>query len=71
MLRGVWNARALKKGRVIIVTDRIPAEELRRAKLESAPTLQAAMDMCLAKGGGQIVSVLEHASNIIPKIMES
>ncbi len=64
-------ARALKKGRVIIVTDRIPAEELRRAKLESAPTLQAAMDMCLAKGGGQIVSVLEHASNIIPKIMES
>lgn len=59
-------ARALKKGRVIIVTDKIPKQELREAKLESAATLQEAVDMSLASRPAQVVTVLAQAANIIP-----
>ena len=59
-------ARALKKGRVIIVTDKISKEQLAEAKLESAATLQEAIEMSLAERPAKIVTVLPQAANIIP-----
>ena len=59
-------ARALKKGRVIIVTDKISKEQLAEAKLESAATLQEAIEMSLAKRPAKVVTVLPQAANIIP-----
>lgn len=63
-------ARALKKGRVIIVTDRIPGEQLAEAKLEWAPDLQTALDMSLEKKAAEVITVMASAANIIPKVME-
>lgn len=62
-------ARALKKGRVIIVTDRISAQDLKEAKLESAPTLQEAFDMAYVPGTSPVVTVLGQAANIIPVVL--
>ena len=59
-------ARALKKGRVIIVTDKISKEQLAEAKLESAATLQEAIEMSLAERPAKVVTVLPQAANIIP-----
>lgn len=59
-------ARALKKGRVIIVTDKISKNELEEAKLESAATLQEAIEMSLSKHPANIITVLPQAANIIP-----
>ena len=63
-------ARALKKGRVVIVSDRFTREQLERAKLEWAPSLQAAVDDALAGGRARTVSVLAQAANIVPRIVE-
>ncbi|MCC8028021.1 MAG: nickel-dependent lactate racemase [Clostridium sp.] len=59
-------ARALKKGRVIIVTDKISAKELADAKLESASSLQEALEMSLAARQARVVTVMAQAANIIP-----
>lgn len=59
-------ARALKKGRIIIVTDKIPKEVLAEAKLECATTLQEAIDMASSKLDVKVVTVIPQAANIIP-----
>lgn len=64
-------ARALKKGRVIIVTDKIPAEQLREAKLEWAPDLQSALAMSMEKKKPEVITVMGSAANIIPKVQEA
>ena len=63
-------ARALKKGRVIIVTDKISKKQLAEAKLESAATLQEAIEMSLAKRPAKTVTVLPQAANIIPVLQK-
>ena len=63
-------ARALMKGRVIIVTDRIRKEELEAAKLEGAETLQEAINMSLAVKKADVVTVMPTAANMIPIIKE-
>lgn len=62
--------RALKKGRVIIVTDKISKKQLAEAKLESAATLQEAIEMSLAKRPAKTVTVLPQAANIIPVLQK-
>lgn len=63
-------ARALKKGRVVIVSDKFTREQLNNAKLEWAPSLQAAVDDALKDGRAKIVSVMAQAANIVPRIVE-
>lgn len=64
-------ARALKKGRVIIVTDRIPAGDLREAKLECAADLQSALDMAMQDKKPGVITVMGSAANIIPRVREA
>jgi lactate racemase len=64
-------ARALKKGRVIIVTDKIAKGDLEEAKLEGASTLQEAVDMSLAGKKAKVVTVIKTAANIVPIVEES
>ena len=64
-------ARALKKGRVIIVTDKIPKDTLREAKLEGAPDLQTALNMSLERHPAKVITVMAHAANIIPFVQEA
>lgn len=63
-------ARALKKGRVIIVTDKISEAALKEAKLEGAQTLQKAIDMSLAAKKVKVITVIKAAANIVPIIEE-
>ena len=63
-------ARALKKGRVIIVSGNVDPERLREMKLSWAPTLQAAIDMTLAEYTPRQVVVLPKAVNLIPHFPE-
>ncbi len=63
-------ARALLKGRVVIVSDKLSGERLQQAKLEWAPTLQAAVDAALAAGTVKIVSVMAQAANVVPHVLE-
>ncbi len=63
-------ARALLKGRVVIVSDKLSGERLKQAKLEWAPTLQAAVDAALAAGTVKTVSVMAQAANIVPRVLE-
>ncbi len=63
-------ARALLKGRVIVVTDQIGEKELYDAKLEWAPTLQSAVDRSLSGKPAEIITVMAQAANIIPHVLE-
>jgi nickel-dependent lactate racemase len=63
-------ARALLKGRIIIVTDQMGKERLERAKLGWAPDLQSAVDEALSRGSVKTVSVMAQASNIVPRVLE-
>ena len=64
-------ARALKKGRVIIVTGKIPQEQLNEAKLEWAPDLQTALTMASEQKKPEVITVMASAANIIPKVQEA
>lgn len=59
-------ARALKKGRIIIVSRNVDPERLRAMKLDWAPTLQDAVNMTLADYTPHQVVVLPKAVSIIP-----
>lgn len=61
-------ARAMTKGRVIIVSDVLNTEDLHRMMLEHAASLQQAVDMaCTDKKTGRMI-VMPQAVNIIPRI---
>lgn len=61
-------ARALLKGKVIIVSDMLDEEELHQMKLGWAPTLQVALDNILADGKKHSITVLPKAISIIPTL---
>lgn len=59
-------ARALTKGRVIVVSDHLTQEELHRMMLDWAPNLQAALDSLAEEGKLRNVIVLPRAVSLIP-----
>ncbi len=59
-------ARALTKGRVIVVSDHLTQEELHRMMLDWAPNLQAALDSLADEGKLRNVIVLPRAVSLIP-----
>jgi len=63
-------ARALKKGKVVIVSENVDADRLRAMKLDWAPNLQAAVDMTLEAYTPRQVIVLPKAVSIIPHFPE-
>lgn len=63
-------ARALLKGRVVIVTDKLAKAQMNNAKLEWARDLQTAVDEALARGKPDTVSVMAQAANIVPRVVE-
>ncbi len=62
-------ARALTKGRVIIVSENVTKEELEKMMLGWAPNLQAALDMVCAEKKPRQVIVLPKAVSLIPKVV--
>ena len=63
-------ARALKKGKIYVVTDKIPRGELVKAKLDCSETLRGALDAALSEIDAKVITVIPHAANIVPKIAE-
>ncbi len=61
-------ARALTKGKVLIVSENVKREDLKRMMLDGVSTLQEAVDMICAQGRPKKVVVLPKAVNIIPEI---
>ncbi len=59
-------ARALKKGRIIVVSENVDPQRLRAMKLDWAPNLQEAVDMTLARYTPAQVVVLPKAVSTIP-----
>ena len=63
-------ARALKKGKVIIVSENVDPDRLHAMKLDWAPTLQAAVDMTLKAYTPRQVIALPKAVSLIPHFPE-
>lgn len=63
-------ARALEKGEVIIVTDKIDPNELRKAKLGWAATLQDALNYAIEKNKPDVVTVIPYANNYVLKVKD-
>jgi predicted RNA-binding protein len=61
-------ARAMCKGRIIVVSRCLNREELNEMMLGWAQDLQDALDMAFCIKEPNIISVLPNAVNIIPKI---
>lgn len=61
-------ARAMLKGKIIIVSEHLNKEELERMMLGCAPSLQEAINMVIKKKIPNKILVLPNAVNIIPKI---
>lgn len=63
-------ARALKKGRIIVVTQSLSRESVERAHLEWAATLQDAVNMAIEPGTAPTVTVIPHASGIYVRVKD-
>ena len=63
-------ARAMKKGRIIIVSENVDPKRLREMKLEWAPDLQTAVNMALASSSPKQAVVLPKAVSIIPHFQD-
>lgn len=63
-------ARAMLKGKVIVVSEYLSKEELEEMMLDWAPTLQSAVDMALKRKEPNKALILPNAVNIIPKILK-
>ncbi len=61
-------ARALVRGRVIIVTDKISKENIEELKLEWAPDLQTAINMAAEGKTDTVMTVIPNAANYIVTI---
>lgn len=59
-------ARAMKKGKVVIVSENVDSEQLKKMKIDWAPDLQTAVDAALKRFTPQQVIVLPKAVSIIP-----
>lgn len=62
-------ARAMTKGRVIIVTENVEERELNEMMLEWAPNLQRALEKACSGKKMQKIIVLPRAVNIIPRVV--
>lgn len=62
-------ARAMTKGRVIIVTENIKEKDLNEMMLEWAPNLQTAIDKTCCEKAPEKIIVLPRAVNIIPHVL--
>ena len=62
-------ARALTKGRVIVVSDHLKESDLKAMMLEWAPNLQSALDGVYSQAAFNKVIALPRAVNIIPKVV--
>lgn len=62
-------ARALTKGRVIVVSDYLKESDLKAMMLEWAPNLQSALDSVYSQAAFNKVIALPRAVNIIPKVV--
>ena len=63
-------ARALLRGRIIIVSELLDPDELHEMFLDWAPDLQTAVDQALAQKPDARVLVLPRAVNLIPEVAE-
>lgn len=61
-------ARALTKGRLIVVSDHLTKEELERMMMGWAPSLQAALDQLAREGKLRNIVVLPRAVSLIPSL---
>lgn len=61
-------ARALLRGKVLVVSHNLDPEELREMFLDWAPDLQTAIDRTVGSGAGVKVTVLPSAVSMIPRI---
>lgn len=61
-------ARALLRGRIIVVSDRLDPTELKEMFLDWAPDLQTALDRTLAEYSDPAVTVLPRAVSMIPNV---
>ena len=64
-------ARAMTKGKIILVTQGMTEEMAHRCMLDWAPDLQSAINKALVEKTPKKVIVLPRAVNIIPKIKEA
>lgn len=64
-------ARAMTKGRLIIVSENVDKEQIRRMKMECVSTLQEAIDMVTKEKKLEQVIVLPKAVNIIPHFADN
>ncbi len=62
-------ARAMTKGRVIIVSENVMEEDLNEMMLEWAPNLQAAIEKASIEKVPEKIIVLPRAVNIIPRVL--
>ena len=64
-------ARALLRGRVLIVSHNLDREELKEMFLDWAPDLQTAVDMATEKLDDPMITVLPRAVNMIPRVSDN
>lgn len=62
-------ARALKKGRIILVSEGLTEEQAHNVMLDWAPDLQTAVNMAMARQKPSKITVVPKAVNIIPNIV--
>lgn len=62
-------ARAMTKGRVIIVSENVKEKDLNEMMLEWAPNLQAAIEKASSERAPKKIIVLPRAVNIIPRVI--
>ena len=62
-------ARAMTKGRVIIVSENVEEKELNEMMLEWAPDLQSAIEKASSEKAPEKIIVIPRAVNIIPRVI--
>ncbi len=62
-------AKVLRKARVVVVSDGIPADVLTKHYVETAPSVEAAVDECLARyGSGATIAVMPKGPYVIATV---
>jgi nickel-dependent lactate racemase len=62
-------AKVLRKARVVVVSDGLPADVLKRHYVETAPSVEAAVDQCLARyGAGATIAVIPKGPYVVATV---
>ena len=61
-------ARAMLKGKVLIVSDQVDRSDLQKMMLDGVPSLQEAVDLVYEREKPEHIIVLPRAVNIIPEL---